>query len=52
MFLMSRMIVPGSTCWNFGVGREEGEVAGDEEALRNMRDLGETIAWLIPRLHA
>jgi multimeric flavodoxin WrbA len=50
MFLMSRMIVPGSTYWNFGVGREKGEVAGDEEALRNMRDLGETIAWLIPRL--
>src|SRR5680860_1775323 len=52
MFLMSRMIVPGSTYWNFGVGREKGEVAGDEEALRNMRDLGDTIAWLIPRLRA
>ncbi len=52
MFLMSRMIVPGSTYWNFGVGREKGEVAGDEEGLRNMRDLGETIAWLIQRLHA
>lgn len=52
MFLMSRMIVPGSTYWNFGVGREKGEVAGDEEALRNMRDLGETIAWLVPRLRA
>jgi multimeric flavodoxin WrbA len=50
MFLMSRMIVPGSTYWNFGVGREKGEVADDEEALRNMRDLGETIAWLIPRM--
>jgi len=50
MFLMSRMIVPGSTYWNFGVGREKGEVADDEEALRNMRDLGETIAWLIPRI--
>jgi len=52
MFLVSRMIVPGSTYWNFGVGREKGEVAGDEEALRNMRDLGDTIAWLIPRLRA
>ena len=50
MFLISRMIVPGSTYWNFGVGREEGEVAGDKEALANMRDLGETIAWLLPRL--
>ena len=47
MFLMSRMIVPGSTYWNFGVGREKGEVANDTEALENMEDLGETIAWLV-----
>lgn len=50
MFLMSRMIVPGSTYWNFGVGREKGEVANDEEALRNMKDLGETVAWLVKTL--
>ena len=47
MFLMSKMIVPGSTYWNFGVGREKGEVAKDTEALENMKDLGETIAWLV-----
>lgn len=47
MFLMSQMIVPGSTYWNFGVGREKGEVENDKEALANMQDLGETIAWLI-----
>jgi len=52
MFLMSQMIVPGSTYWNMGVGREIGEVAGDEEALNNMRDLGETIAWLLKALEA
>jgi multimeric flavodoxin WrbA len=50
MFLMSRMIVPGSTYWNFGVGRDKGDVAGDAEALANMKDLGETIAWLITSL--
>ncbi len=50
MFLMSRMIVPGSTYWNFGIGREKGEVENDAEGLANMRDLGETIAWLLPRL--
>ena len=50
MFLMSRMIVPGSTYWNFGVGLHEDDVAKDEEALRNMRDLGETIAWLLQSL--
>jgi len=46
MFLISRMIVPGSTYWNFAVGLEKGEAENDEEALENMKDLGETIAWL------
>ena len=50
LFLMSRMIVPGSTYWNFGVGREPGAVANDQEAMANMQDLGEAIAWLLPRL--
>ena len=47
MFLMSRMIVPGSTYWNFGFGLQKGDAANDQEGLANMRDLGETIAWLI-----
>jgi multimeric flavodoxin WrbA len=47
MFLMSRMIVPGSTYWNFGFGLDKGEAANDQEGMANMRDLGETIAWLI-----
>lgn len=50
MFLMSRMIVPGSTYWNFGVGRDKGEVSEDEEAMANMEDLGNTIAWLVKSL--
>jgi multimeric flavodoxin WrbA len=52
MFLMSRMIVPGSTYWNFGVGRDIGDVEKDAEALENMKDLGETIAWLVKSLKA
>jgi multimeric flavodoxin WrbA len=46
MFLMSGMIVPGSTYWNLGYGLDKGDVAGDEEGLRNMVDLGNIIAWL------
>ena len=46
MFLMSSMIVPGSIYWNLGLGRDKGEVLGDDEAMRNMNHLGETIAWL------
>jgi multimeric flavodoxin WrbA len=46
MFLMSGVIVPGSTYWNLGFGLDKGEVKKDEEGLRNMADLGQTIAWL------
>ena len=46
MFLICRMIVPGSTYWNIGFGREAGEVAADAEGLANMDHLGRAIAWL------
>ena len=52
LFLVSRMIVPGSTYWNLGIGRNEGEAAADEEGMRNMADLGATIAWLVKALAA
>jgi multimeric flavodoxin WrbA len=51
MFLMSGAIVPGSTYWNLGYGLEKGTVAKDDEAARNMKDLGETIAWLGEAVH-
>jgi multimeric flavodoxin WrbA len=46
MFFLSSMIVPGSIYWNFGIGRDKGEVLGDDEAMRNMNHLGRGIAWL------
>jgi multimeric flavodoxin WrbA len=46
MFLLSAMIVPGSTYWNLGMGGDKGEVLGDDEAMRNMKHLGQTIGWL------
>jgi multimeric flavodoxin WrbA len=49
-FLIGQMIVVGSSYWNIGVGREPGEVAGDEEGVRTMRDLGRNMAWLLKRL--
>ncbi len=51
MFLMSGAIVPGSTYWNLGFGLDKGEVAEDDEASRNMKDLGQTIAWLGEAIH-
>jgi multimeric flavodoxin WrbA len=49
-FLISEMIVPGSSYWNIGRGREPGEVAGDEEGMKTMRDLGQNVAWLLKKL--
>ncbi|KIH75969.1 Multimeric flavodoxin WrbA [Geoalkalibacter ferrihydriticus] len=49
-FLISQMIVPGSDYWNFGVGRDIGEVEKDEEGVATMRTLGENMAWLLKKL--
>jgi multimeric flavodoxin WrbA len=46
-FLISQMIVPGSSYWNIGVGNKKGEVVNDEEGMRTMDDLGRNIAWLM-----
>ena len=46
MFQMSRMILPGSTYWNMGIGLKPGDVLEDEEGLANMRHLGRCIDWL------
>jgi multimeric flavodoxin WrbA len=46
MFLISSMIVPGSLYWNLGMGCLKGEVLSDDEAMRNMSHLGQTIVWL------
>lgn len=46
LFQISRMLVPGSTYWNFGFGLEKGDVLSDAEAMGNMNNLGEMIDWL------
>jgi len=46
LFLMSSMIVPGSTYWNLGFGLGKEEVLGDDEGMNNMAHLGKTIDWL------
>ena len=50
LFAISQMITVGSTYWNLGYGREKGEVAEDAEGMRNMRNLGENMAWLLGKL--
>ncbi|GAB6127135.1 flavodoxin family protein [Humidesulfovibrio idahonensis] len=49
-FFISQMIVPGSSYWNMGYGREPGQVNGDDEGLRTMHVLGKNMAWLLKKL--
>ncbi|HLC00916.1 MAG TPA: flavodoxin family protein [Candidatus Bathyarchaeia archaeon] len=49
-FLISQMIVPGSSYWNVGIGLKKGDVAQDEEGMKTMDDLGRNMAWLIKKL--
>ena len=51
MFLMSQMIVPGSTYWNIGMGFDKADVQQDDEGMTNMRHLGAVIAWLGGAIH-
>ena len=49
-FFIGQMVVPGSSYWNMGYGREPGQVNGDEEALATMRTLGQNMAWLLKKI--
>jgi len=49
-FFIGQMIVPGSSYWNIGMGREKGEVEKDEEGVQTMENLGRNMAWLLKKL--
>jgi len=50
-FLINEMIIPGSSYWNIGIGREKGDVLKDEEGMRTMKTLGENMAWVLKGLY-
>lgn len=49
-FLISEMIVVGSSYWNMAFGGAPGEVADDPEGVATMRTLGQNIAWTLDKL--
>jgi multimeric flavodoxin WrbA len=49
-FLIGQMIIPGSSYWNLGIGREPGEVRNDNEGMQTMVNLGKNMAWLIKKV--
>ncbi len=50
-FFIGQMIVPGSSYWNLGMGRQKGEVEKDDEGIQTMKNLGRNMAWLIKRIN-
>jgi multimeric flavodoxin WrbA len=50
-FMINEMIIPGSSYWNIGIGKEKGDVLKDEEGLRTMKILGENMAWLLKKIN-
>ena len=51
-FLISEMIIPGSSYWNIGFGLKKGDAENDEEGLQTMQLLGQNIAWLLKKITA
>jgi len=49
LFLISEMIIPGSSYWNIALGREKGDVLNDTEGVKTMETLGDNIAWLLKK---
>jgi multimeric flavodoxin WrbA len=49
-FLINQMIIPGSSYWNMGIGRNPGEVKNDAEGIQTMKVLGQNMAWLLKKL--
>ena len=47
----NQMIMPGSSYWNLGIGRNPGEVLNDEEGIQTMKTLGQNMAWLLKKIH-
>ena len=50
-FLIGQMIVPGSSYWNLGIGRQKGEVEKDDEGIQTMKSLGRNMAWLLQKIN-
>jgi multimeric flavodoxin WrbA len=51
-FLISEMIIPGSSYWNIGIGRDKGDVEHDAEGIETMKTLGRNMAWLLRKVRS
>jgi len=46
-----QMVMPGSSYWSIGIGREIGDVLKDEEGIATMKTLGQNMVWLLKKLN-
>jgi len=51
-FMISEMIVPGSTYWNVAFGRQKGDVLRDKEGIRTIKNFARNMVWLLKKTHA
>jgi len=49
-FMITGMIVPGSTYWNIAFGREKDDVIEDGEGVRTITHFGKKLAWLAKKV--
>lgn len=50
-FLINQIIVPGSSYWNFAIGRDPGDILNDDEGIQTIKTLGENMAWLMKKIN-
>jgi multimeric flavodoxin WrbA len=49
-FMISEMIIPGSSYWNVAFGREKGDVLKDEEGIRTIKNFARNMSWLLKKI--
>jgi multimeric flavodoxin WrbA len=50
-FMISEMIVPGSTYWTVAFGRSKGDALKDEEGIRTIKHFANKVAWLLKKIN-
>ncbi|MEF8848757.1 MAG: flavodoxin family protein [Candidatus Thermoplasmatota archaeon] len=48
---IQQMIIPGSTYWNIGIGKDKGDVKEDSEGIKTMKNLGKNMAWTLKKIN-
>jgi len=50
-FMISEMIVPGSSYWNIAFGRQKGDVLKDKEGIATIKNFARNMVWLLKKTH-